>query len=70
MSGQISRVIYIWPSWDVKNPNHTKKYIGITYGIGYVPDPKTPDKPKDLCACQVDNSSARITLFYFMIMKT
>ena len=54
MSGLISRVVFIWPSWDEKN--HTLRYERNTLGIGwYEPDPKKLDKPKELCECQVSN---------------
>ena len=63
MSGLISRVVFIWPSWDEKN--HTARYKRIMAGIGwYVPDPKKLDKPKELCMCMVGNPSVE-TLVYF-----
>ena len=62
MSGLISRVVFIWPSWDEKD--HTQKYERITFGlVWYVPDSKTLNKPAELCECQVGNSSAGIGRF-------
>ena len=52
MTGLISRVIFIWPSWD--RANHSHVYESCHVGIGwYTPNPKDMDKPKELCVCDV-----------------